>query len=154
MKKVLALGAALTLVAGCLQTPQTPAEVRTHPWTNAESVTVSRSASSAMNTIANRARSCLNFTVQTSITRMGQMSAVLSDSYRTRREGNTLVMEHNNPANVGNPGWYPYLVTDVAATGAGTQVTTYAGPGNGIFVDAIQAWARGDTSPCPRTDIG
>lgn len=148
---------ALTMVAttaGCLQVPQTPAEVRTHPWTKPQTASVNRSASAAMNTIANRARSCLNFTMQTSITRSGQMSALIRDSYRTRREDSSLVMEHNNPANIGNPGWYPYLVADVTSTGSGSQVTTYASPGNGVFVDAIQAWARGDTTPCPRTDLG
>ncbi|MCK0096096.1 hypothetical protein MWU60_10990 [Yoonia sp. F2084L] len=154
MKKALSFCAAFLVVAGCIQAPQTPDEVRVHPWTNEQAIDVNRSASAAIGTITNRARACMNFTVQTSITKPGQMSAILSDSYRTSRQGNSLVIEHNNPNNLGNPGWYPYLVADVTSTASGARATTYAGPGNGWIVDAIQAWAAGDTAPCPRTDFG
>lgn len=158
MRSTLASGAALVLLAGCLSFPTTPEELRNHSVARAETIETSRSASVAMNTIANRARACLNFGATTQITRMGGspgqgMNAIFRDSYRTRVEGRSLIVEHNSPNNVGNPGWYPRVLADVVPNGSGARVTTYAPIGDGVFTRAIQAWARGDTTPCPKTDL-
>lgn len=152
MKPFLFVLAAVAL-SGCLQFPQTPSEVRGHSMVRSETIEVTRSASAALSTISSRARSCLNFGARQQLTRMGQMNAIFVDDYRTRIEGRSLIVEHMSPNNVGNPGWYPRVVADVIATGSGARVTTYAPVGDGVFTRAIQAWARGDTAPCPRTDL-
>lgn len=153
MRRILLAAAACATLAGCLSVPQTTAELRGHSMVRSETIDVGRSASAAFSTIANRSRSCLNFGSHTQLTRAGTMNANFIDHYRTRTEGRSLVLEHNSPNNVGNPGWYPRLVADVTPTATGARITTYAPIGDGIFVRAIQAWARGDTSPCPRNDL-
>lgn len=153
MRSVLTSVAATLLLAGCLSFPTTPEELRNHGGSISSSVEVNRSASAVMSTIRNRGRSCINFSSQTQMIKPGQMNAIFNDSYRTRAEGNTFVVEHNSPNNIGNPGWYPRVVADVESTGSGSRVTTYAPIGDGVFTRAIQAWARGDTTPCPRNDL-
>ena len=152
MNRVFAAAIALLGMAGCLETPQTPDDVRSHSWTTTSTITVNRSVDTTISTVSRRARTCLNFGVTTQWIGPAMLANV-NDSYRTSRQGNSLIMEHFNPDNIGSPGWYPYIVADVAQTGAGTTVTTYAGPGNGVFVEAIQSWANGDMSPCPADDL-
>lgn len=154
--------AAFLALAGCLSFPQTPDELRSHSMTRGDSVQVSRSASAAFGTITSRARYCLNFGMRTQITRMGGspgagMNAIFNDSYRTRTERSgsrrTLIIEHYSPNNVGNPGWYPRVVADIVPAGGGATVRTYAPIGDGVFTNAIKAWAAGNTKPCPRDDL-
>ena len=157
MKKSLFAFAAALGLAACMTAPQTPEDVRSHSMARSETITVARSPSAVMSTIANRGRSCLNFDSQTQMTRMGQMNANFFDHYRTRTEGRTLVVEHRSPNMVTSEGfydeWYPRVVADVVPATGGARVTTYAPIGDGVFVDAIQAWAQGDTTPCPRVDL-
>ena len=156
MRAYVFAGAALLLLTGCLKFPETPQETRS--MTRGQSVDVARSSSSVMSTLASRGRACLNFGVSTSITRIGGspgqgMSANFQGNYRARVSGRTLVVEHNSPNNVGNPGWYPRIVADVIPVSGGSRVTVHAPPGEGMIVRSIHAWAQGNTRPCPRTDI-
>ncbi|SFS21034.1 hypothetical protein [Yoonia litorea] len=153
MKRFALAAIAAVTLSGCLSFPTTPEELRSHSGVRTETIEVNRSASAAMSTISNRGRSCLNFGSQTQITRGMTMNAIFTDNYRTRREGNSFIVEHMSPNNVGDPGWYPRVLADVVATGSGARVTTYAPIGDGVFTRAIQAWARGDTTPCPRNDL-
>lgn len=153
MRSIFASVAALVLLTGCLSFPTTPEEVRNHSAMRTDTIEVNRSANAVMSTITNRGRSCLNFSARTQLLKPGQMNAIFNDSYRTRVEGRSLVVEHNSPNNIGNPGWYPRVVADVVSTGSGARVTTYAPIGDGVFTRAIQAWASGDTTPCPRSDL-
>ncbi|WP_342076711.1 hypothetical protein [Yoonia sp. SS1-5] len=153
MMKKLVLAAACTTLAGCLSFPQTTDELRNHTGVRSETIEVARSASAVMSTIANRGRSCMNFGSHTQMTRGITMNANFFDNYRTRTEGRSFVVEHNSPNNVGNPGWYPRVMADVVPTASGARVTTYAPIGDGVFTRAIQAWAKGDTKPCPRIDL-
>lgn len=152
MRRIIACLATCTALAGCLSFPQTTDELRGYPGVRSETIAVNRSVSAVLSTITSRAQSCLNFGSRTQMVSM-TMNAVFQDNYRTKREGNSLVIEHMSPQNVGDPGWYPRLVADVTSTGSGAQVTTYTPIGDGVFTRAIQAWARGDTSPCPRNDL-
>ena len=152
MRRILTALAACTVLAGCFSFPQTTNELRGYPGVRSETITVNRSASAVLSTITSRGQACLTFGSRTQMISM-TMNAIIDDNYRTRREGNSLVVEHMSPNNVGSPGWYPRVLADVVSTGSGAQVTTYAPVGDGVFTRAIQAWARGDTSPCPRNDL-
>lgn len=161
-KPFLALAISALALTACMEVPQTAADLRTHPMTRGKTVQVTRSASAAYNTIVSRAAACMNFNTTTHMTRMGGspgqgMNAIISNTYRTKTQssGNvrSLVIENYNPATIGNPGWYPYLLVDVIPAGGGAQVTTYSGIGNGFLTDPIESWAAGDTRPCPKDDI-
>ena len=152
MKRILIAAAAATSLAGCLSFPTTTDELRGFSGVRSETIEVNRSASAVLTTITRRGQQCLNFGSRTQMISM-TMNAIFTDNYRTRREGNSLVIEHNSPNNVGDPGWYPRVLADVTSTGSGARVTTYHPIGDGVFTDAIQSWARGDTTPCPAEDL-
>ena len=151
MKRIFAATVAAFALAGCLSFPTTPEELRVHSGVRTETIEVNRSASAVLSTLTNRGRQCMNFNSRTQMISM-TMNAIFTDSYRTKREGNSFIVEHMSENNVGNPGWYPRVMADVLSTSSGARVTTYAPIGDGATTRVIQAWARGDTSECPVDD--
>ena len=152
MKRTLVAAIAATALTGCLSFPTTTDELRGYSGVRSETIEVNRSAGAVLSSITSRGQQCLNFGSRTQMVSM-TMNAIFTDSYRTQREGSSLVVEHNSPNNVGNPGWYPRVLADVSSSGSGARVTTYAPIGDGVFTRAIQSWARGDMTPCPANDL-
>lgn len=151
MKRFVLAAVAAVSLAGCLSFPTTPEELRSHSGVRTETIEVNRSAAAVLRTLTNKGRECMTFNSRTQMVSM-TMNAIFTDSYRTKREGNSFIVEHFSENNVGNPGWYPRVMADVVSTGSGARVTTYAPIGDGATTDVIQAWARGDTSECPVDD--
>lgn len=151
IRKIAFVALATLGLTACLETPDTAQGVRDHGMFRPTTVQVNRSAQSALNSMVSRAQQCLNFDSHTLMTGP-TMNANIFQDYRTRREGNSLVVLYSSPNDPFNEGFHPQIVSDVVAAGSGAQVTTYAPIGSGAFIDAIHAWAAGDMRPCPKTD--
>ena len=165
MRRLIALSLTALGLSACVATtfPETTQELRDMPRgalaVKSEEFMVARSVGAVMNTFQTRGAACLHFDISSTMyggTMVGGMrsSVNMQDVYRPRFESSgstrTLVVQHYNRANIGNPGWYPRFVADVTPAAGGSKVTLY-GPGlqSEFIREPIRASARGDTRPCP-----